>query len=274
MTACQDDLHITDEVSDNTTIKQFNFTIKGNFSDKWQPVTRGSLASNEEALTDLWILDYQNGALVQQLHQKSSDSDFGAPSLNLTLGNHHIYFIASSGIAPVLSTSKHTITWEKVSDTFYKDLALTVEPTANGNRTVTLDRSVTKLKLTIADAVQEGTTAFLVTPHTWYYGIDYFTGRPTASQTDEPIFVDCPPSIIGQTDMEVSVFGFSSTTEWMNNVVLYATDGIYILAQANIESAPFKRNRTTEYSGPLFGVGGTMTLTLNDTWDEPETGTW
>ena len=274
MTACQNDLYVADGLSVNSTTKQFNFTVKGSFTDKWQPVTRGSLAADGQELTDLWILDYQNGALVQQLHQTSNDADFGTPSLNLTLGNHHVYFIASNGTTPTLSTPKHIITWEKVGDTFYKDLVLTVEASANSNRTVTLDRSVTKLNLTILDAIKEGTSTFIIMPHVWYYGIDYFTGRPTSQQTDQPIFVECPSSNIGLTDREISVFGFSSTTEWTNNITLYATDGTFVIAQADINNAPFKRNRATAYSGALFGTEGTMSLTVNDTWDDSETGTW
>ena len=276
MTACQDDLNIVDGLSDKTTTKKFNFTVKGSFSDTWKSVTRGTLATNEDEITDLWVLDYQNGALAQQLHQRSSDYDFGNPSLNLTIGNHHIYFIASSGTSPVLSISDHNIVWEKVGDTFYKDLSLIVEATSNSSRTVTLDRSVTKLKLTIADAVKEGTATFLVVPHTWYYGIDFFTGRPTALKTDKTIYVDCAPSSIGQTNTEVSVFGFSSTTEWTNDITFYASDGTYSLAKADIKKAPFKRNRATEYTGPLFYTEGSMdfTFTFNDEWDESETGSW
>lgn len=276
MTACQDDLNIVDGLSDKTTTKQFNFTVKGSFTDTWKPVTRGMLATNEEEITDLWVLDYQNGALLQQMHQSSTDHNFGNPSLNLTLGNHHIYFIASSGTSPILSISDHNIIWEKVNDTFYRDLSITVEATSNGNRIVTLDRSVTKLKLTIADAVQVGTTAFLVVPHNWYYGIDFFTGRPTASKIDKTIFIDCDPSSIGKTNTEVSIFGFSSTTEWINDVTLYASDGTYVLAKANIKNAPFKRNRTTEYSGSLFDSDGLVdfTFTFNNAWEEPETGSW
>ena len=274
MTACQDDLQIVDGLSVDTTAKQFKFTVKGDFTNKWKSVTRGTLTADGTEITDLWVLDYQNGALVQQLHQESGDKDFGTPSLNLNIGNHHIYFVASSGTSPTLSTTDHTIKWETVNDTFYKDLSLTVESSTNGTRNVTLDRSVTKLKLTIADAVEEGTTGFYVTPHVWYYGIDYFTGRPAVQKIDKPIFVDCSMSSFGQTNTEVSVFGFSSSTEWKNDVAFYATDGVFVLAQVNIDGAPFKRNRATEYCGPLYGSTGNMTLTLNSIWEDSETGTW
>lgn len=277
MTACQDDINVFDGLSAETTqnsSKFITFKVAGDFSSEWTPVTRGLLSADGQEITDLWIFDYQNGALVQQLHQTSSDANFGAPSLCFTLGSHHVYFVASSGTGPSLSTSKHMITWERVNDTFYKDLALNVDASISGNQIVTLDRSVTKLNLTIVDAIKEGTSSFIVVPHVWYYGMDYFTGRPAWPQTDQPIFLECSPSTFGKTQSKISVFGFSSTAEWTNSVSLYATDGTFVTAHVDIKDAPFMRNRATEYFGSLFGAEGIVNITVNDIWDGVQTGTW
>jgi hypothetical protein len=42
----------------------------------------------------------------------------------------------------------------------------------------------------------------------------------------------------------------------------------------NVAAAPFMANRATEFSGALFSTSGTFTITLNDEWDAPWTGTW
>lgn len=278
MTACQDDLHVADglsaETAPNNTTKYVTFNVTGDFSSSWQQATRGTVLADGQEITDLWIFDYQNGALVQQIHQTSKDEKFGAPSLCFNMGSHHVYFVASSGTDPSLSTSKHTIIWDKVGDTFYKDLALYVDGSISGNQTVTLDRSVTKLNLTIVDAIKEGTSSFIVVPHLWYYGIDYFTGRPTSPKTEQPVFLECPSSKYGQTQSKISVFGFSSTTEWKNNVSLYATDGTFVTAHVDIKDAPFKRNCATEYFGSLFGTEGIVSVTINDIWDGVQSSTW
>ena len=49
--------------------KKFTFTMKGDFSDQWKAVTRGYLSADGKDLTDVWVLDYMNGELVQQVHQ-------------------------------------------------------------------------------------------------------------------------------------------------------------------------------------------------------------
>jgi hypothetical protein len=127
MTACEKATWSDDEEPTNEVVlpdgsvaktKKFTFTMKGYFSDDWK-TTRGYLAADGRDLTDVWVLDYVDGVLQQQLHQDDNTSDdFGRPSLALSYGNHHVYFVASRGITPTLYTSDKKITWEKPNDTF------------------------------------------------------------------------------------------------------------------------------------------------------------
>ena len=73
----------------------------------------------------------------------------------------------------------------------------------------------------------------------------------------------------------VSIFGFSSATEWTTNIDINCKAvNNDVLGSATITSAPFVRNRVSEYTGPLFGDNGCMTLSLNATWDDSYNGTW
>ena len=155
--------------------KKFTFTLKGDFGDEWKAVgSRAYLAADGKDLTDVWVLDYVGGELVQQIHQDDNTAeDFGKPVLQLAYGEHHVYFVASRGATPTLNTTAGTITWAKPSDTFYKDYEVNVVATSNGNRAVTLDRVATKLKLTITDEIPATCAEVGVTPATWYYGWNY-----------------------------------------------------------------------------------------------------
>ncbi len=267
---------IDDETGEVLPSKKFTFTLKGDFSDDWKPVTRGYLAADGKDLTDVWVLDYKDGVLVQQVHQGDNTADdFGMPVLNLTYGNHHVYFIASRGTSPVLDTEAHTITFGKVLDTFYKDYTVSVVATSNGNRAVTLDRCVTKLRLTFTDAISDGAATINITPHTWYYTMDYLTGNPAAAVTDQTMILNIPSTSIGSTTESASLFGFSTATEWTTDVSINSKKADNtIIGSATITSAPFKANRVTEYSGPLFSAGGSMTMSLNTTWEDAYNGVW
>ena len=272
LTACNsDDMHEADATS-TTTI---TFSMTGDFQLNAHDFTR-SLEADGKTMTDVWVLDYVGGELKQQLHQTSDDADFGSPTMGLSLGTHHIYFIASRGAGAVLNTTAHALTFTSVRDTFWKDYEITISSgTSSGNRSVTLDRIVTKLKLTFTDAIPEGAATFNVTPSSWYYGVDYTTGEPSEATANGTITVNIPSSEIGLVNESVSIFGFSSATEWTTDIAVDCkSSDSSILGSATIAEAPFVRNRVSEYTGPLFGENGSMTLSLNTTWDDSYQGSW
>lgn len=241
------------------------------------PFGTRSLEADGKAMTDLWVLDYPSGQSTPsiQLHQTSSDEDFGTPTLNLSVGSHHVYFIASRGSGATLSTENHTITFTRVLDTFYKDYEINVTATSNGSRSVTLERIVTKLTTVITDAIPESAATFNLTPEAWHYGIDYTTGLPISATASQTITINIPSSEIGFTNEHLSIFGFSTEDEWNTNVTLNCkkADGT-ILGSAVLSNVPLKRNRITEYTGPLFSSNGQTTVELTTDWEDAYAGTW
>ena len=273
---------IVDDFSEtqNETIykesKKFTFTVKGDFSDEWKSVTRGYLSADRKDMTDLWVLDYKDGQLAQQIHQSDNTAeDFGKPTMTLAYGSHRVYFVASRGTSPLLNTEDGTLTWSSVRDTFWKDYEVTVVSTSNGNRAVTLDRVVTKLNLAFTDSISADAATINFTPATWYYGLNYKTGEPTAATASQTNTMQVPTGYAGHTDVSVSYFSISPSTEWTTDVTINSKDADgNIIGQGVMTAVPLKRNRVTEYSGPLFTSGGEVTLTLNGTWETSETGTW
>jgi hypothetical protein len=239
------------------------------------PIRTRGLDADGKAMTDIWVLDYVADTLYQQKHQSSTDDDFGTVAMTLPVGTHHIYFVASRGSGASLDTDAHTLTFTKVLDTFYKDLALNVQASTNGAQAVNLDRVVTKLKLQFTDAIPDDAATFNVTPTAWYYGLDYLSGEPAAAATSQKTTITIPASSIGKTGEYLNIFGFSSATEWTTDVAFDCEKSdATVLGAATISSAKFKRNRVSAYSGPLFSSNGAMTLSLNSEWDTELTGTW
>ena len=281
LTSCEKSLINDDEVEKNPSVsatdgKRFTFTVKGDFSEEWKSVTRGYLHADGKDMTDLWVLDYMGDVLVQQIHQSDNTAeDFGRPSMTLVYGSHHVYFVASRGINPTLSTTNGTITWTTVRDTFWKDYAVEVVSTSNGNRAVTLDRIVTKLALRFTDAVSANASTINFTPSSWYYTLNYKTGEPTTATASQTISTSVPGSYIGNTDVLISYFSLSPSTDWTTDVNVNSKDGDNnIIGQGNMSGVPLKRNRVTEYSGPLFSSGGTVTTSLNTDWIATYEGEW
>jgi hypothetical protein len=251
--------------------KKVTFELEGNWNS---PVfTRGSLSADGKEMTDLWLFDYVDGVLVQTLHQVSTDADFGTPSPTLSYGEHRIYFVVSRGGSPVINGT--VISWGSIRDTFWKSMTVSVGGASASAYSVALDRVVTKLKITATDAVPDGTATVVVMPGKWYAGLDYLTGQPADMRDSEEMSVSVPASYAGTTGLAVSFFGFSTSTEWTTSLTVSARDEDNdIIGLVNVAAAPFMANRATEFSGSLFSTSGTFTITLNDEWDAPWTGTW
>lgn len=267
LTACEN------EVSNEPEAKDITFAFTNDYSDQWK-ITRG-LEADGKQMTDIWILDYMDGTLVQQVHQDDNTAaDFGKPTITLSFGSHHLYFIVTRGVDAILNTTSHTMTFSSVRDTFWRDLEFNITASTNGSQVINLDRIVTKLKLTFTDVIPMGTSTINITPHTWNYGFDYLTGEPTAATTDQMVTLNIPASEIGK-NTSASIYGFSCTTQWTTDIIINSkkSDNT-VLGQAVIVDAPFMRNRVTECSGPLFSGAEDLTISLNTDWIDSYQGTW
>lgn len=236
--------------------------------------TRG-LEADGKGMTDLWVMDYTQGELVQQIHQSGTDADFGAPTMRLKTGEHQICFVASRGTGATLDTDAHTIAWTRPSDTFHKSITIDVKPSSAAQQTVTLERVATRLRLTLTDEVPADAAAVTIAPQRWHTGLDYLTGEPTAAIADYTSTVALPESVRGTTGLQMSIFGLSSAAQWTTDVALTSTDADgALIGQGTIKNAPMRRNIITNCTGPLFSsvtVGG---IVLNTEWLPEVEVTW
>ncbi len=279
----------------NGPTKKFTFTVKGDFGsptfrdgDQGDTSVNGTgsaapsrraatyLTDENNQMTDLWVFDFVGDVCVQSVHQTTSDATWGQPQMSLTLGTHHVYFVASRGLSPTLNVGAQSITWASVRDTYWKDYEVTVVNTSNGNRAVTLERVVAKLKLTVNDEIPAGAATLTCTPGTWYYGLNYRTGEPFGASSGQEIGINIPESFVGTSgQLAASVFTVSGADEWTTDVSVAVKDGNGAsLGSAAIANVPLLRNRSTEYSGNLFSGSGNMVVSVNGDWETPHIGTW
>ena len=253
--------------------RTFTFTLKGDFGNEMK--TRGILSANGSDMIDLWMFDYVGDELVQQLHLTPSDENFDAPTITLSYASHHVYIVVSRGGMPTVDSESHTIVWDKVSDTFWKDYSIDVTSTSTKNRSCTLARMVTKLKVAPTDEIPAGIESIVVAPSVCYSGIDYKTGDPLAGGAVERV-IPVPESYVGTTgQLTASIFSFSSETSWSTDVTVTAKDGNDgVLGSVTMAAVPFLRNRSTEMSGGMFAEHSPVRLTLDETWSDAYVGEW
>lgn len=253
--------------------RTFTFTLKGDFENEMK--TRGILSANGSDMSDLWMFDYVGDELVQQLHLTPADENFDAPTITLSYASHHVYIVVSRGGTPIVDAESHTITWDKVSDTFWKDYTIDVTSTSTKNRSCTLARMVTKLKVTPTDEIPANIASIVVAPSMWYSGMDYKTGNPVGGAAAERV-ISVPASYVGTSgQLATSIFSFSSATSWSTDVTVTAKDGNGAsIGSVTMGAVPFIRNRATEMSGGMFAERSPVRLTLDDAWSDAYVGEW
>jgi len=234
--------------------------------------TRATLA--ELTMTDLWIFDYMGDDLQQSVHQSSTDATFGSPSLSLDYGDHTFYFVASRGSDPVVDTDAKTITWSSVRDTFHGSMSLDVQPNSGSSQSVSLSRCVGRLRVSATDVIPDGAAKLVVSPSSWYYGLNYQSGEGVAD-SPTPLAVNIPNSYIGTQNLVASFYTISSASPWQTDmtVALVATDESTI-GSVTISDVPLQRNHVTSYAGGIVGAGRTLNLGSNDEWVEDDTVNW
>ena len=261
------------ETAEDPEIKTVTFKVNGDFGTP--TFTRANLSADGRDMTDLWIFDYMGDECVQTIHQDSGDDDFGEPSLSLVYGSHHIYFVASRGVDPDLNEDDHIIVWSSVRDTFWQDYDVTISRTSDTEHDVTLDRVVSKLKVTVNDRIPEGCAKLIIEPAKWYYGLDYTDGSMAWESNDE-ISVSIPSNYIGTVgNLSASFFTMSSDDEWTTDVTISSSgSGNSVLGSVSIDNVPLKANRSTNYSGSLFSGRQPFLITLNEEWTDDVVLTW
>lgn len=234
--------------------------------------TRATLT--ELTMTDLWLFDYMGDALQQSIHQSSTDATFGSPSLSLDYGDHTFYFVASRGSDPVVDTDAKTITFGSVRDTFHGSLSLDVQPNSGSSQSVSLSRCVGRLRVSATDVIPEGAAKLVVSPSSWYYGLNYQSGEGVAD-SPTPLAVNIPSSYIGTQNLVASFYTISSASPWQADVTvaLMASDESTI-GSITISDVPIQRNHVTSYAGGIVGAGRTLNLGSNDEWVEDDTVNW
>lgn len=264
LTACQ---KVDVDGETETRTKAFTFHVKGDFTTSYDEMTRAAVRldeNNSAGVTDLWVIDYVDGVCQQQVHQSSTDANFGTVPMNLTYGHHDIKFIASKGTDPVLTAS--ALTWGRVKDTFVLDYPVDVVASSNGNRAPELKRAIGGVKVVATDAVKNGTQKV---------SVQMLRSLSLSLPTLAPSEATASTNEFSITSSQWNKTGLTLTTytlcdeELTTDVVVTVTGAANaIISQFTVSDVSIKKNRITTLTGEVFGRGSGFSVSVDDTWDE------
>ena len=234
-----------------------------------RPSTRSTL--QEANITDLWLFDYVDGELMNTVH-KTSDLD--AVTVALEYGEHTLCFVASRGSEPTVSEG--VLSWVKPSDTFWASLQIDVQPATSASQSVELNRVATRLSVSITDEIPSNAARLEIEPTAWYYGLNVLTGEAADCRSSVVRPIAIPASYAGTTGLlTATIYGLSPVEAWQTDVSvrLVASDES-VLGSVSLSGVSLARNRATVYSGGMMGSGASLSVTVDDEWQDADDHTW
>lgn len=276
LTACQH--YSIEEISQEqgTTVTKdgrlFTFHLKGDFTTSFDEMTRAAVRlenDNTAGITDIWVLDYQDGKLMQQVHQTPNDESFGTVAMNLTYGHHDVKFIAAKGTEPVLTAS--AISWGRVKDTFVLDYPVDVSASSNGNRAPELKRAISGLRIVMSDAIPANAKTITLTLGKRSQSLT-LPGLSALPYSESSADIDCS-SNTGVKGASVAIYTLAGDEEWTSTASIAAKDAQgKVITSVDLPDVVLRRNRMTTLTGEVFNRTSGFSVAIDDAWDEELTG--
>ena len=250
------------------------------------PMTRAALSANGKLLTGIYILDYDKatGKLLQVLHQTSTAADFAEPDLTLDYGEHVLKVVATRSqeptlwdaqkttwtvepniLTPVTATQPVMLTSTKTSDTFGAEKEVSVGIGTAETVSITLDRLVAKLVVNSTDVFPDDCTTI---------ALDFqehrtlsWTAMDVTEAEDNQRVVDVA-NLRGTTGTVLSYFVLAPKDGYQTDITLTTnrTEG-NPYSTITVPGVTMERNKVTTISGPIYGHGQGVQVTVNDAWD-------
>lgn len=183
LAGCNDAPSFEEEAAPRTNVSQIMFNIQMEKEVISFPSTRSmpentipepssapSKAEGDPELNELCstieyvVFKEENGVAVFTKHKQfvydpsDLDADFGCIYDSLPQGDYTFYFIAHN--SPIATLSESIFSFDEISDTFYKGLALEIGVAEEINESIVLDRIVSRIEFMATDPVTEAIKQF------------------------------------------------------------------------------------------------------------------
>ena len=250
------------------------------------PMSRAALTANGKALTDIYILDYDkvSGKLLKVLHQTSTAADFAEPDLTLDYGEHVLKVVATRSqeptlwdagkntwmvepniLTPITATQPVMLTSTKTSDTFGAEKEVSVGIGTAATVNINLDRLVAKLVVNSTDVFPDDCTTIALNFQE-YRTLSWTTMDVTEAVNNQRA-VDVT-NLRGTTGTVLSYFVLTPKDGYQTDITLTTnrTEGSPY-STITVPGVTLERNKVTTISGPIYGHGQGVQVTVNDAWD-------
>ena len=257
------------------------------------PMTRAELVANGNAMTDLYIFDYDKKTkkLLQVLHQTADAEDFAEPSLSLDYGDHTLKVIATRSETPTLqsadgslwSLSDNTafavaadaaapavLTSSKTSDSFGAVQDVSIGVGQNQSINIQLERIIAKLTVKNTGTYPEDCSTMQLQLDE-YKQWDWQTFAATGKVSN--LRIADVTRYAGKTSSSLFYYFLVPKDGYTTDITftMNRRGSSEPYTSFKLSGITLQRNHVTMISGSFYNRHPTFSLTLNDAWGEEQT---
>lgn len=233
-----------------------------------------AVTTMDKVCTRINMVVFQGDTKVKTINQTIDNDDFGKLSFVLPQGEYEVVIIAHNGNgAATITSEKVTFPNNKVTDTFYTYLKLTVEESAE--YTLQLKRAVAMFRLNIEDVIPDKVKQmkFYYTGGSSTFNAKTGYGCVNSKQTELRDVNDVIRST-NPASFEVYTFPHAERGE-LKMTVSALNASSEVIVEKIFEKVPVAINQITQYAGHFFSSSpddGTIEFVLHtdNSWQQIE----
>ena len=219
----------------------------------------------------------ENPVLVKHLQfiagTDGPDADFGIVYDSLPKGNYQFYFIAHHSETAILSGTN--LSFDNVTDTFYKTLSIDIGTAEEINRDITLERIVSRIEFVATDPVTNRIKECRMEIEGAARQLQLTDGTGIPSPESDSSTHTFTAEESGRQDITYAFYTFIPPSGQTLSVRL-TTTGQYdeVIRERSVTGIVPERNKIIRYKGHFYSIpesDDTFQVSINNNgrWDEP-----
>lgn len=264
LTSCVNSIHEPEDPADKPQLTTVTF---GLFTEDIIPLTR---AENDVDLKYLYVFDESNGTtekVLTRTKENPEDNPLSDLSIQLSTGNHTIYFVATTRAYESFDKQTKSLTWgANLGIVWAQSINMTVSSSQNEKKNVSLPLRVAGIRIVMEDAIPSNMSYMVqnVTAYSKTFNLSTMSGQNPAPYSRRAAM---PTSLLGQRNIKLDLYTFVPPVGSVGDMTATAYDaGDVAIASKSFTNVTVTSGHFHQYSGNFFSNNQSIGMEIETSW--------
>lgn len=264
LTSCVNSIHEPEDPADKPQLTTVTF---GLFTEDIIPLTR---AENDVDLKYLYVFDEFNGTtekVLTRTKENPEDNPLSDLSIQLSTGNHTIYFVATTRAYESFDKQTKSLTWgANLGIVWAQSINMTVSSSQNEKKNVSLPLRVAGIRIVMEDAIPSNMSYMVqnVTAYSKTFNLSTMSGQNPAPYSRRAAM---PTSLLGQRNIKLDLYTFVPPVGSVGDMTATAYDaGDVAIASKSFTNVTVTSGHFHQYSGNFFSNNQSIGMEIETSW--------